>query len=358
MNIKHTFEGQNKKENKMNINKKRKQKSAIHTTIARIALVTIMGGLLLSACGADEPQVYRVGILSGLDFFADSVASFQAEMTELGYVEGENIVYDVHTMNVDMAAYRSALQGFVEDEVDLIFVFPTEAAAEAKAATEGTDIPVLFANSQIEGSGLVNSVREPGGNITGVRLPGPEIALRNLDILRQLAPEAERILVPYQRDYPIGVAMVEALHPAAEAAGITLIELPASTAAELETELQARAESGDIGLDAIVLIPGPLAGTPDCFMALTTFAAEHKVPIGGAIMDVGDHGSIFEVNIDPVATGKQAAPLADKILKDTPAGEIPVVSAENYIKIDYRVAQELGVELPESLLGMAAEIIR
>ena len=142
--------------------------------------------LFLSACNAgNSPKVYRVGVLSGLDYFAGSVDGFKNKMTELGYVEGENIIYDVQSTNIDFEAYQRILQQFVADKVDLIYVFPTEASIEAKAATEGTDIPVIFNFAFIDGTDIVESVREPGGNITGVRFPAGDIAAKRLEILRK-----------------------------------------------------------------------------------------------------------------------------------------------------------------------------
>ena len=133
--------------------------------IKRVILAISITALLLSSCSSGQsPKVYRVGILSGLGFLADTADGFKEGMAELGYVEGENIVYDVQQTEFDMEAYRSILQKFVEDEVDLIVSFPTEATMEAKAATQGTDIPVVFTYALIEGMGIVDSVREPGGN--------------------------------------------------------------------------------------------------------------------------------------------------------------------------------------------------
>jgi putative ABC transport system substrate-binding protein len=315
--------------------------------------------LLLSGCGGNKPKVYRVGILSGLSFAADAVDGFKAGMAELGYVEGQNIVYDLQSTDFDMAAYRSVLQGFVVDEVDLIFVFPTEASQEAKAAAQGTDIPVVFSVANIEGTGLVDSVREPGGNITGVRYPGPDIALKRFEVMQALVPEATRMLVPYQRGYPIVDSQLEMLRPAATAAGVTLIEAPVDNAAELEGDLQARAQSADIGIDAILIIPEPLGVTPAPFLVMARFATEHQIPFGGgAVMEVEGYGSIFDVGIDHFNTGKQAAPMADKILRGTPAGTIPVVSSESYLRLNYGVAQDQGVTVPETLLAQADEIVR
>jgi len=322
-----------------------------------LILVSVFS-MILSGCGAKKPKVYRVGILSGLGFVADITDGFKAGMTELGYIEGENITYDVQTTEFDMAAYQRILNKFVADKVDLIVVFPTEASVEAKNATQGTDIPVLFTFALIEGMGLVDSVREPGGNITGVRYPGPDIAVKRFEILREIVPDAKRVWLPYQRDYPIVDSQLEVLYPVAEAAGVTLIEFPASNPAELEAELNARAQQNDVGMDAIMFLVEPLAVTLDDYLVIAKFAYEHKIPLGGAFMPVEGYESIFGVNVKSYDTGLLAAPLADKIFKGTPAGTIPVVSAENFVQFHYTAAQRLGVTIPESLLSQADEVVR
>jgi putative tryptophan/tyrosine transport system substrate-binding protein len=166
-------------------------------TMWAIFVWIIVVALLLSGCGTSTPKVYRVGILSGLDFFANTADGFKAKMTELGYVEGNNIVYDMHKTNFDPAAEEQILNKFVADKVDLIHVFPTEVSLAAKKAIQGSNIPVVFAQAFIEQGGLVNSVREPGGNITGVRFPGPDLAIKRFEILRELMPRAKRLWVPY-----------------------------------------------------------------------------------------------------------------------------------------------------------------
>jgi putative tryptophan/tyrosine transport system substrate-binding protein len=246
----------------------------------------------------------------------------------------------------------------VDDKVDVIVVFPTEASMEAKKATEGTGIPVVFTFALIEGMDLVDSIREPGGNITGVRYPGPDIVLQRFEIMHEMVPQAKRFLVPYQRGYPIVAPQLEALHSTAETAGVTLVELPASNTTELQAYFGARNKSADVGFDAILVIVEPLAVTPDAFEVIGKFAYEHKLPIGGALMAAGDYKSIFGVNVNTIAVGRQTAPLLDKVLRGTPAGTIPVVSAERFLQINYKAAQELGVNVSEGLLSRADEIIR
>jgi putative ABC transport system substrate-binding protein len=160
-----------------------------------ILILIIMSILLLIGCSIEKPKVYRVGILSGLDFFGDIAGGFKGTMTELGYVEGENIIYDMRRTNFDPAEVQRILNKFMADKVDLILTFPTEVTLAAKAITEGANIPVLFANSFIEGVYLVKSVREPGGNITGGRYPGPDLAIKGLETLHEIAPQAKRIWV-------------------------------------------------------------------------------------------------------------------------------------------------------------------
>jgi putative ABC transport system substrate-binding protein len=323
-----------------------------------IVLVIVAVYFLIPRAEEEPQEVYRVGILSGLAFAKDTTDGFKAGMAELGYIEGQNIIYDLQETDFDMAVYRSVLNKFVEDKVDLIFVFPTEASQEAKAATQGTDIPVVFSVANIEGTGLVKSIVTPGGNMTGVRYPGPDIALQRLELLYELVPEIKKILIPYQRGYPIVASQLELLYSAAEELGITLVELPADDAAGVANSLQQFAmPGGGATIDAILLIPEPLGVTDEPFLELARFAGEHEIPIGGALMIVDGYSSLFDIGINHYKTGEQAAPLADKVFKGTPAGTIMVISSDTFLKFNLGLAQKLGLEVSEGILERAEEII-
>jgi putative ABC transport system substrate-binding protein len=140
-----------------------------------------------------------------------------------------------------------------------------------------------------------------------------------------------------------------------EVAGVTLIEVPADNATELEAELKGL---GDIDIDAILVVPEPLLTAPDAFVVMGKFAAEHKIPIGGGPLSMGGYESIFNLPIDNVAVGKLAAPLADKILRGIPAATTPVVTPEIGLIINYKASQKLGLNVNEGLLARADEIIR
>jgi putative ABC transport system substrate-binding protein len=330
-----------------------------HRKIQVLLISVVIAALLLSGCtGLQAKKTYKVGLLMGLEFTAPVADGFKAGMAELGYVEGENITYDVQVVGFDIPTYQNTIKKFIADKVDLIVVTPTEATIEAKTLTKGTDIPVLFNFAFTEGMGIIDSIGQPGGNITGVRFPGVDVQLKRYEIMRKIAPDAKLIFMPYQRGYPIVAPQLEALAPLAKDEGVTLIPFPADNAAEIQAELDKRSAADDIGMDAILMLVEPLMVAPDAFEVTAKFAYEHNIPIAGAYSTAGEYTSLFGVNVDLFASGKQSAPLADKIFKGTAAGTIPVVSSENFIQIDYKVAQQFGLTVPDGILKQADEIIR
>lgn len=320
---------------------------------------TVCMGLLMlaAACSPRQAKVYHVGILSGLDYFYSISDGFRGKLADLGYAEGKNIVYNTQKSAVDISAYTAILKKFVADKVDLIFVFPTEASMIAKSVTKGTGIPVVAANVFLENLGLVNSIREPGENITGVCWFGPDMALKRLEILRELLPRLKRVWVPNLRDYPIVACQLDALRKECAELGITLTAIPADNAAELAVALQKLAAAGPAP-DAILNISEPLSLEPESFTVMAKFAADHGIPIGGVPMSASGYESVFGFIPQNLTQGRQAAFLADKILRGIPAGTIPVVSAENYFQFNYRAAKKLGLQVDEGLLSRADEVIR
>lgn len=324
--------------------------------------VLMLSLILLLCCtllftGCRKEKTYRIGILAGLEYAFDIVIGFKEKMTELGYVEGKNVVYDVQYSNFDMDEYKKILQKFVADKVDLIFTFPTEATIEAKLATADSKIPVVFCFCNIEDNNLINSVREPGGNVTGIRYPGPDLTVKRFELLRAILPEATRLWIPHQKGYPVD-CQIDALIPVAEATGVQIEFFPAADAGELQAELERRGKAGDPGFDAILFLAEPLTVTPDAFSVLNNFAAPRRIPMAGALISEGDYGTIFGVNVDFIPTGRQAASVVDKILKGANPAVTPVISSESFIQINYKIAQKLGLNISETILNQADEIIR
>jgi putative ABC transport system substrate-binding protein len=314
--------------------------------------------MCISGCGEKQTKTYRIGILSGAATFDNIADGFTAKMTELGYLKDRDIGYDYQKAHFDMVACKNILEKFVADNVDLIFVFPTEPALLAKEVTRGTDIPIVFAMAGIEKNGLVDSVSCPGSHITGVRFPGPELTVKRLDILLELVPGTKRIYLIYDQNYPTAVMALEGLRPAASASGVTLVEDPVTSLEELKSKLEERSALRDIGIDAIFVMPDILNNSLHGFQAIRRFAYEHKIPIGGGMDFTADLGALFSFVPDNVEQGKLAATLADKIFHGTPAGRIMLVTPQARLRINYNVIQKLGLTVSEGLLSRADEIIR
>jgi putative ABC transport system substrate-binding protein len=332
------------------------KKTGIMVVIVAIVVTGSIGGYLLFK---EKPQerMYRVGILSGFDTLVSIADSFRAEMTELGYIEGKNIAYDIQKTNFEPDKEQQILRKFADDKVDLIFTFPTEVSLAAKTTTQGTGIPVVFSYSTIEGNELVDSVRQPGGDITGVREPGPDIFVKRLEILHGLAPEASRVYITYNPDVPFIPLTLDVLREASTLMNITLVETPVTTVGDIKADLQARNESADIGMDAILIMGEPTSVSPPALKAMINFTIEHKIPIGGIGTYTIGESIIFSYEIEIDDMGKLAAVLADKVLKGIPAGTIPVVTPEAKLLVNYKLAQELGLTVPEGLLAQADEVI-
>jgi putative tryptophan/tyrosine transport system substrate-binding protein len=323
-----------------------------------VAAITVLAlGLIAGGC-ARSPRKYRVGILAGLQVFYSTTDGFKTRMTELGYVEGRNISYDLHQTNAEPLAERAIIEQFVLDKLDLILVFPSEEAVLAKEVIGSANVPVVFCQTNIEGTGLVQSVRAPGGNVTGVRFPGPDLAVKRFEILNELAPTAKRMWVPYSRISRIVPDQLSVLRPAARKAGVTLVESPSESISDLAKELDARARAGDPGFDAILFISEPFTRTPALFLKIGEFAARRGIPVGGVQYSLQGYTTVFGVGTDNLAVGRLAAQQADKVLKGIPAGTIPVVSAESYFQLNFKAARQLGLAVSDSLLKQADEVIR
>jgi putative tryptophan/tyrosine transport system substrate-binding protein len=304
---------------------------------------------------AMKSKLYHVGILSCLDYFANISEGFKDGMTELGYVEGKDIVYDIHKLPTESdEETEKVLNKFVTEKVDLIVVAPTNTALKAKSVTRGTNIPVIFASAYTEGNNLVNSVTKPGENITGMRWPsGAELAVKKLEILHEMIPQIKRLWLGYEKDYPGMSDRMKALRFAAKPLGITLVEVPVKSVADINTDLQMREKLKDIGIDAFMTAGFSFASFKSLEM-FNQFAVKHGLPIVGP--DISS--SIFTLNPDPFRSAKQVAYLADKVFRGIPAGTMPVLSSESYLEINYKIIQQLKININESLLGQADKIIR
>ncbi|MBN1993101.1 MAG: ABC transporter substrate-binding protein [Anaerolineae bacterium] len=308
--------------------------------------------LLLPACGGATPgQTFTIGVVNILPALDDTVEGFKEGMLELGYIEGENVTY-IGEENITMDELNAVLPEMVAADVNLILSTTTAATQAVQQATANTNIPVVF-TSLVDpvGAGLVDSLRQPGGNITGITFGAQEG--RRLEWLIRIAPGIEQIYVPYNPDDPAPVSALKTVRIAAAQLGVDLI----TPEVRNPEEVSAAIENIPPEADAIFLLPDTLVGTHT--FDLMQAAIELQLPTSGASIDAAqDNNTLTVFGAKQSVSGKQAARLADQILRGIKPADLPVETAEFHLMINLRVAKAIGLNIPDEILLQADTIIR
>lgn len=323
-----------------------------------ILISTIAVSLLLTACNSEpETQTYRVGILSGVDNFNNVADGFKAQMTELGYVEGENISYDFQAASSDPEKMAQIAEKFVADEVDLILAITTGAGKAAQAATEGTDIPVILTiTTDMVADGFAESMSHPGGNFTGVANPNPTFFGKRLTYLPQMAPDVERLWLFYDPDYPTANAVPAIVKDAASSLGYEVLETHVKSVEDVSTILEKFATMDDPGFDAVYISPDPINDIS--LQTVIDFSNQRGIPvISNASVGVSE-GALYSYFIDNLQVGQAAAELANKIFEGTKPGDLPVETGELFLTVNLKTAEDLGLDIPDEILNQADTIVR
>ncbi|MBN1538388.1 MAG: ABC transporter substrate-binding protein [Anaerolineales bacterium] len=313
---------------------------------------------LFSGCDMRKYKVYQAGILSGLEPFQNITDGFKEKMTELGYIEGENIEYDYWQLNDEPIEEEKVIQKFIEDDVDFMLVFPSRPAKLAKALTLENGIPVIFAGASIEGIDLVQSQQKPGGNITGVRYPTPEMTAKRLELLVEIAPHVKRVLLIFDGNYPSYIPARKSLDDVAGKHDIIFVENQVASLDDVKFNLEELDKSDDIGIDAIFMMPDLITGTMAAWEVIEAFAIKHNLPVIGTLDYTLQGAGLFMLNCSHHEIGRLSAVIADKILRDTPPESIPVITPNMDLYINYRQSQVLGLTIPGGLLKQAKQVIR
>jgi putative ABC transport system substrate-binding protein len=321
-----------------------------------IIVIVCFSGCIIN--DASNEKIYKIGVLwTGGEFFTDLFDSFKMKMMELDYIEGKNIIYEVYMAPLPVGN-EQIIQKYVDENVDMIFSFATEATIEAKKVAEGSGIPIVFTCTFIEGTNLVNSLSKPGDNITGVRYPTTESAMGRLEYLHEVAPDVVRVWIPYLKDYPTVTPQINVLKPLALELNLTILEGAFTTPQEIKDYLNSHNDSIDIGMDAILMMAEPFSVTPEAYNEVYKFSEEHKIPVSSAIVLNESYGPVIGFHPTNTKMGSMAAMQVDKILKGKEAGDVPILTSDNDLRINYKLAKQLGLKVSEELLAMAIEIIR
>lgn len=308
--------------------------------------------LLFNGCGTREPNMLRVGVVNLSPRLEPVLMGFKEGMTELGYVEGENIeyVYDGPASSIEELDAKTAV--LIANEVDLIVSISTPATQAAHRLTQENQIPVVFGPvTDPVAAGVVDSVAEPGGNVTGVRL-GSRSEGQRLNWLLETVPRVQRIYIPYNPDDASANSSVTAVSEAADELGVTIIVQEARNDEEITIAIENIPED----IDAIMLPQDSLvAARIDDFVAL---ANERQLPLSTPTDEQVERGALIAYSFRLHELGVQMARLGDQIAQGVNPSDLPVETAEFFLTINLDTAQKIGLEVPDTILQSADTIVR
>jgi len=323
-------------------------------------LAAVVVGLLVVGVGSQlqPPKLFRVGVLNPDPAIEPVFDGFRAEMAKLGYAEGQTIAYyyDGPTGN-EPGRLEAAASGLLDARVDMILAVTTPAATVAKQAVAGTNVPVVFWTlTDPVAAGYVETMQRPGGNLTGVTIgvEGTASEGRRLEWLTQIAPDIQRVYIPYNPDDRMVAAQgLQVVQEAASSLGIDLI----LHQVRIPDEVIASAENIPQDADAVyILFADRLVMTGH--LQFIENAIERRIPLSAFVSDDVRDGALmaFGTVFEPI--GEQAARIADQLLKGAPAAELPVEIPDFYLSINLRTAAAIGLEIPDSIIRQADFVIR
>jgi len=318
----------------------------------RREFITLLGGAAAwpLAARAQQATMPVIGYLRFGEQRADAIGALRKGLSEQGYFEGRNFVFEPRTTE-DYDRLPALAAELVARRVAAIFTFPPANAAQAaKAAT--SVIPIVFttgADPILQG--LVASLNRPGANVTGVTVL--DMGPKQLELLRGLVPKASTIA--YLAN-PVGTGTKLATQnvlAAARSVGQHLIVLNASTPAEIDTAFATLARER----------AGGLLVEPDAFFLarhtqLIVLAARYAIPAVYSGPEFPRAGGLMSYSDDRAESFRQAGLYLGRILKGEKPADLPVLQPTKFIfAINLSTAKALGLTVPATLLARADEVI-
>jgi len=278
------------------------------------------------------------------------VAAFVQRLGELGWVEGRTVAIEFRWADGREERYAEFAAEFVGLKVDLI-VTSGSAVRASKQATSVIPIVFAVANDPL-GSGMVASLARPGGNVTGLSLQAGDLAGKRLGFLREAFPGLRRIAIMGDTSNPASLLEIGQVETAAPTLGIEAVRLGIQRAEDIPLAFDTLRGSAD----ALYGCSDPLTITNRA--RINALAREIRLPtIYGQRADV-EAGSLMSYGPNLPDLFRRAANYADKILRGTMAGDIPVEQPTRLdLLINLKTAKALGVDLPPALLARADEVI-
>ena len=320
--------------------------------VLTVLLVLVMAMSLFAGCGnvvdgGNETRTVKVGILQlmehpSLNTIRESIIE---GLADAGYVDGENMVIDYQNGQNDMTIMKTAAQTFVANGCDVIIAIATPAAQAVLSET--TEIPIVFAAvTDPVDAGLVDSLEQPGGNVTGT---SDEVSAEMImNLAEEITPGFKTIGALYSSGEDNSASVIAGLKAYADAKGLKVVESAVTNSSEVQQAAQYLADKVDV-------VYSPIDNTVASAMAVATEVFNsQKIPFYVSADSMVADGGLATYGIDYTVLGKETGAMVAQVLGgEDPAG-IPVKKMSDMsVYINKNTADAIGVEFPQAVLDRA-----
>ncbi len=326
-------------------------------------MTAVAGGLLLGLAVALAPglagaqgtsKTHRIGLLMQTTPAAAShiAAAFSHELGQLGHVEGKNVVLEYRWAEGKPERFPALAAELVRLKVDVIIASALPAAEAARQATTAIPIVMVNAADPVE-SGLVRSLAQPGGNVTGLSaVLTPEIRAKQLQLLKEAVPGLARLAI--LRRATVATAMLWKDYEGAGRALELKVQFFDVQGDELDRAFTAIARERA----GAVLVPGDAIFFTQR-QRIVALAAEHRLPGMFSTREFTDAGGLMSYSARLTDLFRRAAVYADKILKGAGPATLPVESPTEFeLVINLRTAKALKLAIPPAFLVRADQVLQ
>jgi putative tryptophan/tyrosine transport system substrate-binding protein len=326
--------------------------------ITVLTLSALLFALCYSASAQQPKKVFRIGYLSQFEASREAPRSeaIRVALRELGYVEGQNIAIEYRYAEGKPDRFSDLAAELVRLKVDIIVAAGGSVIVQAtKNATKTIPIIMLGGGLDPIKAGLVESLARPGGNVTGLTLLSGELGGKRLELLKETVPNFARVAVLYDpSNPPTELEVKEVLPVPAHALGLTIRSWEVRAADEFEQVFAAVTKWRPDG----VYVPGaPLMAANQ--KRIAGLALKSRLPSVYGNRGYVDAGGLMSYGADLLASDRRVATYVDKILKGAKPADLPVEQPTKFeLVINLKTAKEIGVTIPQRVLGRADKVIK
>jgi ABC-type uncharacterized transport system substrate-binding protein len=324
--------------------------------LQRRELLTLLGGAAAWPVSARAQQAKRVGVLMPAAENDPELQPYLAvllrEMQGLGWREGRTVHFEYRWAGADPERMRAYAVELIHLLPDLIFTMSNQSTSIVGQQTR--TIPIVFAAAgDPVGTGLIQNMAHPGGNITGFTTYESEIAGKKLGLLKEFARHLTRVGVLYTPGGAGSFAQLRLIEAAAPSFKLEVNPIGAYDRGEMERAINLFASKPNGGL---AVLTGPAVTlNRDHIMAL---AARHHLPtIYSSRYNVINGGLMYYGGLS-AAIFRRAASYINRILKGEKPGNLPVQLETKFeLVINLKTAKAIGLTVPPTLQALADEVI-